>query len=493
MSVEDVSERTRIRRTIISDIERDDYTSCGGDFYARGHIRAIAKVVGADPVPLIEQYDDDVAARERAAEAVTGPAPSDWLEADSGARSLLAQVHPVAGDGKAGSRNGDSDGQVGSRRRPHGRRSDTAPQPRLHPGPRPARRAAAEPETAAQPVVPETAAQPVVPETAPRPDLPGGVRAELTGAAGPQAGAAGVIAARLRTGGLRAAAVASPAIRDAVTGARRIGGQSAQQAAVGLERAGVELRRAGVELRRAGVGLRQAAAGGLERFTRVRTAEELPSRLIGTLAIFLAALIAVLYAVFSGPARSAPRPAVSPAHGARHPAHGAGRTRPGASRSASSGPAAPVALQPVRAAAFGPGGMASGDNPGQADLAISGRHSAGWNTNWYTTAEFGGLQSGTGLLLDLGRPETVTGVTISLGPAAGALIQLRAGNAAVPAGLRTIAQARSSGGTLTLSLPTPAVQARYLLIWFTRLPPDTSGTYQATIYHVGVTGRPAGA
>jgi Helix-turn-helix domain len=57
LTITEVSKRTRIRETIIRDIERDDYSACGGDFYARGHIRAIARVVGADPVPLIEQYD----------------------------------------------------------------------------------------------------------------------------------------------------------------------------------------------------------------------------------------------------------------------------------------------------------------------------------------------------------------------------------------------------------------------------------------------------
>jgi cytoskeletal protein RodZ len=57
LTITEVSKRTRIRETIIRDIERDDYSACGGDFYARGHIRAIARVVGADPGPLIEQYD----------------------------------------------------------------------------------------------------------------------------------------------------------------------------------------------------------------------------------------------------------------------------------------------------------------------------------------------------------------------------------------------------------------------------------------------------
>jgi transcriptional regulator with XRE-family HTH domain len=443
MSVEDVSERTRIRRTIISDIERDDYASCGGDFYARGHIRAIAKVVGTDPVPLIEQYDDDLATREQEP-AVTGPDPQDWLDADSGARSLLGQL-PAAGPARPGGPAGKSESRAVGR-------SDTMPQPAVLAG---------------------------IPD-------------DLTVPAGPPG----------RAVGPRAAEPANPAIRNAVAEARRIGAQSAQQAGTWLRQGGTRLEQAGTRLRQggtrleragtwiqqAGTRLRQAGAAALERFTRVRTGEELPSRILGALAIFLAALIAVLYGIFSGPARSAPRPAVTPTHSVSHPTG----TRSAASRLRRSAPAAGAAqLQPVRAVAFGPGGIADGDNPQLAGRAI-GAQPGGWNTNWYTTAEFGGLQAGTGLLLDLGRPATVTGVTVRLGPAAGALLQLRAGNAAVPSGLRMVAQASGRGGDVTLSPPAP-VQARYLLIWFTRLPPDASGTYQATIYHVSVTGKLAGA
>ncbi len=57
LTVTEVSQRTRIRESIIRDIEQDDFIACGGDFYARGHIRSIAAVVGADPVPLISEYD----------------------------------------------------------------------------------------------------------------------------------------------------------------------------------------------------------------------------------------------------------------------------------------------------------------------------------------------------------------------------------------------------------------------------------------------------
>src|SRR5215471_1787726 len=57
LTVAEVSQRTRIREAIIRGIEGEDYSACGGDFYARGDIRSIAKAVGADPEPLICEYD----------------------------------------------------------------------------------------------------------------------------------------------------------------------------------------------------------------------------------------------------------------------------------------------------------------------------------------------------------------------------------------------------------------------------------------------------
>ncbi len=57
LTVTQVSRQTRIRESIIRSIEADDFSPCGGDFYARGHIRSIAEVVGADPAPLVREYD----------------------------------------------------------------------------------------------------------------------------------------------------------------------------------------------------------------------------------------------------------------------------------------------------------------------------------------------------------------------------------------------------------------------------------------------------
>jgi cytoskeletal protein RodZ len=58
LTIAQVSNQTRIRETVIRAIERDDFTPCGGNFYARGHIRGIARVVGLDPEPLIRTYDE---------------------------------------------------------------------------------------------------------------------------------------------------------------------------------------------------------------------------------------------------------------------------------------------------------------------------------------------------------------------------------------------------------------------------------------------------
>jgi cytoskeletal protein RodZ len=57
LSITQVSQRTCIRETIIRGIERGDYSACGGDFYTRGHIRSIARAVGAEPDALVREYD----------------------------------------------------------------------------------------------------------------------------------------------------------------------------------------------------------------------------------------------------------------------------------------------------------------------------------------------------------------------------------------------------------------------------------------------------
>ncbi|MBQ1089877.1 helix-turn-helix domain-containing protein [Streptomyces sp. B93] len=59
LTVDDVSTATRVRIVIVHAIEADDFAPCGGDVYARGHIRTLAKAVNLDPAPLLAQYDAD--------------------------------------------------------------------------------------------------------------------------------------------------------------------------------------------------------------------------------------------------------------------------------------------------------------------------------------------------------------------------------------------------------------------------------------------------
>jgi cytoskeletal protein RodZ len=152
--------------------------------------------------------------------------------------------------------------------------------------------------------------------------------------------------------------------------------------------------------------------------------------------------------------------------------------------------ASPVTVQvlaPASVAAFGPGGRGDGDDPQRAALAIGGDRARPWISQWYATARFGALKQGTGLLLDMGRPVTVASVRVSL-INSGADIKLRAGSKPVPAWLPTVARVSNAGRTAQLK-PGAPVHVRYVLIWFTKLPPDNEGHYRASVYRITVQGH----
>jgi cytoskeleton protein RodZ len=64
MTIEQLSAATRIRTGLLVAMEADDFSRCGGNFYARGHIRSIARVVKADPAPLLATFDAEHAVDE---------------------------------------------------------------------------------------------------------------------------------------------------------------------------------------------------------------------------------------------------------------------------------------------------------------------------------------------------------------------------------------------------------------------------------------------
>ncbi|GGU30140.1 hypothetical protein GCM10007979_31100 [Nocardioides albus] len=61
LDIDGLAEWTRIRPHVIEAIEVDDFGPCGGDFYARGHLRTLARVLGIEVAPLLRTYDEKYA------------------------------------------------------------------------------------------------------------------------------------------------------------------------------------------------------------------------------------------------------------------------------------------------------------------------------------------------------------------------------------------------------------------------------------------------
>lgn len=135
---------------------------------------------------------------------------------------------------------------------------------------------------------------------------------------------------------------------------------------------------------------------------------------------------------------------------------------------------------------FDPEGNGS-ENPDEVRRAVDGDPATGWHTlTYYNRPDLGGLKSGVGLLLDLGSVQQVSTVTVDL-VGRGTTLELRgATNRSDSAsGYSTIATAKDAGPTVTLRAPSP-VRARYLLLWFTQLPPDGNGDYKGGVDEVTV-------
>ena len=59
LSIDDLSATTNIRSALLREIESDNFANCGGETYARGHIRNIANKVGIDPQIFIAAFEDE--------------------------------------------------------------------------------------------------------------------------------------------------------------------------------------------------------------------------------------------------------------------------------------------------------------------------------------------------------------------------------------------------------------------------------------------------
>jgi hypothetical protein len=163
---------------------------------------------------------------------------------------------------------------------------------------------------------------------------------------------------------------------------------------------------------------------------------------------------------------------------------------PGGGNAPADNPVRPVSVS--SATAFDPFGE-SGENNEEAQLAIDGDPETAWTTLSYQgDPDFGGLKPGLGLVLDLGRTSDVSRVTVDLG-GSGTDLQLRAAprSAATapgrPGDFSTLARADDASGQTVLA-PARPVSSRFLLVWLTRLPPESGGTFRGFVHEISVEG-----
>ena len=220
--------------------------------------------------------------------------------------------------------------------------------------------------------------------------------------------------------------------------------------------------------------------------------------LLGLTSVFVVLAVYGLLTVSTGPgsthaasASKAASPATRPT-GGTPPSVAASATPAAATPAATTPSSGPSANSPATHAlavdsivAFGPDGTSDGDNPGNVSRINGGGQP--WYSLWYATREFGDLQAGTGLLLDMGERVTVSSVRLVLGSQPGADVQVRVGDTAALTDLSTVATATDAGGTVRLAASAQA-SGRYVLIWFTALPPNGEGKYQVSVYSATVDG-----
>jgi hypothetical protein len=170
-----------------------------------------------------------------------------------------------------------------------------------------------------------------------------------------------------------------------------------------------------------------------------------------------------------------------------------------ASQQPSSSSSAVQVLVPQGAGGFDPLSSAADDphneNSYQAHFAIDQSLTSAWESQWYASARFGGTKAGTGLILDMGKQVRLSSVAVTFGNVPGADVRIEVGNSNTrsPGTLQsftTVARGVNLAGSHTFGVRGTAT-GRYLLIWFTKLPPksaSSAGQYEAQVFNVVVRG-----
>ena len=159
---------------------------------------------------------------------------------------------------------------------------------------------------------------------------------------------------------------------------------------------------------------------------------------------------------------------------------GTDSTDPGPDPSSTASTPASQVLRIASVKDFDPEGDPPEENPDTAGNAVDGDPATSWTTLTYRgNAALGGLKSGVGLRLDLGRERTVGSVSVQLGgtPTDLEVYAAPAGVTRAPDSLDQLdkvgARARApEKATIALD---PAPKTRYLVVWLTRLPAVDGG------------------
>jgi hypothetical protein len=172
--------------------------------------------------------------------------------------------------------------------------------------------------------------------------------------------------------------------------------------------------------------------------------------------------------------------------------HNSASPSPSPAQSTSPAAAAVALLKPVSANSFDVYGNDGGnENADDAPYAIDGSTSTDWHTDYYFgNPVFGGLKTGTGLVLNMGKKVRLSQVKIQFGTSCCTHVEVEIGNDDTPdaAALRTFTALQSSdtaAGVTTFNVTSDAT-GQYVLIWITDLPPRVggSGQYESLIYNV---------
>ena len=70
LSIDDLSAATNIRGTLLREMESNNFSQCGGETYARGHLRNIAIKVDVDPQIFLTAFEDEQMHVDRSMQAL---------------------------------------------------------------------------------------------------------------------------------------------------------------------------------------------------------------------------------------------------------------------------------------------------------------------------------------------------------------------------------------------------------------------------------------